>query len=316
MLSTPIPKLTLQSMDGLYEIVLDASSGWIRMPGATGLKMPPMETVSSRIPGVHGAVLQEVRALPRPVFLPIYCHAETGHLSFLQMEDLLRRIVDPLGARTFRLIGTTVRGSRELILSYAGGLEGADGGDVEGHSWCKVGLNATAYQPFASDMVERALTFRVSPGDAPFLGVAGGSDAPFPGMLTSGAVIGDAMTVRVNSEVPVYPPLTLIGPMDSFVGDLTPTVVNSDGTTTQITDQAWHVEIPAGVPAGSTLKLVSDPRARSVRLDGALAAGRVKLGSSYRPFYPGLNTLSVAAPGGNEDTRIILSWFEQYRSLW
>lgn len=312
----PIPKLALESMNGQHRIDLDDDSGWTRMPGSTGLKMPPMETIATRVPGVQGAVLQEVRALPRPVFIPIYCHGNSDHLTFLQMEDKMRQIVDPFGARRFRIIGTTARGSRELIVTYDSGLEGADGADVEGHSWCKIGLNATAFDPFARDMADRELEFRVTTAAVPFLGVVGGSDAPFPPMLTSGAVIGSDMPIQVYSKVPVYPRLDLVGPMDSFVGDLVPTVVDLDGNVIAVEDEAWHVDIPAGVPAGSTLTLVTDPRARSIRLDGDLAAGRVALGSALRPFYPGLNTLNVAAPGGSEDTRILLSWRESHWSLW
>jgi hypothetical protein len=156
----------------------------------------------------------------------------------------------------------------------------------------------------------------MAPAESPFLGAVGGTDAPFPGMLSSGAVIGAGMNVVVESDVPVYPNLTLVGPMDSFTGSLSPVVVNLDGTTTTLTGSTWSVSIPPGVPTGQTFSMVTDPRARSIRLNGALAAGRVALGSTLRPFYPGQNVLSVTAPGGNDDTKIFLSWRELYRSLW
>jgi hypothetical protein len=42
----------------------------------------------------------------------------------------------------------------------------------------------------------------------------------------------------------------------------------------------------------------------------------VALGSTLRPFYPGKNSLTVTSSGGDEDTLIVLSWREKFRSLW
>jgi hypothetical protein len=312
---TPIPLLLLESMDGSVRIPLDGSTGWIRMPGATGLEMPSYEVVSEYIPGVAGAVNTDVRVEPRSVFVPIYCGGSSNHLSYLSMMNLLRKLVDPT-IGTFKLVGKTAIGERELIVTYVSGLEGQDGVDAQGLAWGKFGLVATAHQPFARAREDRTLEFRMAPAEAPFLGAVGGTDAPFPGMLASGAVIGSGMSVTISSDVPVYPNLTLVGPMDSFTGSLAPTVIAPDGSLTTITGSAWSVNIPPGVPSGQTFTMVTDPRARSIRLDGALAAGRVALGSTLRPFYPGQNTLSVTAPGGNDNTKIFLSWRELFRSLW
>lgn len=312
----PIPKITLTSMNGLVRIPLDGSTGWIRMPGSTGLEMPPYDVIAGAIPGVAGGVVLDVRTQSRPIFIPIYCRSDTGHLSFLQMKDMLRSLVDPTTS-TFRIVGATTRGRRELVVTYTGGLEGADGADVEGQSWGKFGINVVAYDPYAQDLEDKTLEFLVATDSTPFLGVVGGTDAPWPDMmLASASVIGTGMPVTINSEVEVYPTLELRGPMDSFQGDLSPIVSNSDGSTTVLTDQAWNVNIPDGVPSGQTLRLVTHPRIRSTRLNGALAAGRIALGSTLRPFYPGLNVLNVVAPGGTVDTRILLSWRELHRSLW
>jgi hypothetical protein len=302
-----IPKLVLESMDGSVSIPLDGTSGWIRMPGATGLRMPPTEVISAPIPGVPGSLVQDVRTQARPIFIPIYGRSAAGVRSFYQMLDQLHSLIDP-NTGSFRLVGMSDRSVRELVVTYDGGLEGADGADSEGLSWCKVGLRMTAHDPYAQALTDHRLEFRVEATPTPFLGVAGGTDTPWPRALTSSSVIGTGMPVVVDSEVPVNPVLELTGPSDSFTGDLSPE--------SNVAGYEWAIDIPTGVPIGSTLRLVTDPRARSVRLDGALAAGRIALGSKLPPFYPGNNVLNVSAPGSTEDTVIVLSWRNKFRSLW
>lgn len=314
-LHEPIDRLSLESMDGSVVIPLDNTTGWIRMPGATGLEMAPVEVISKRIPGVPGAVVSDVRVSERPIFIPVYGRSTGGRTSYLQMMDRLYSLIDPTTG-SFKLVGTTTRGSRELVVTYEGGLEGADGADERGLSWVKAGLKLTAYDPFPRARTVRTLEFRATSDAAPFLGVVGGTDAPWPRMLSSTSVVGQGMEVRVGSEVPVYPDLTLVGGLESFAGTLSPVVTNPDGSQRAVTDQAWSVSIPDGVPPGSTLRMVTDPRYRSTRMDGDLAAGRIARGSTLRPFYPGLNVLDVVAPGGSESSRVILSWTERYRSLW
>jgi hypothetical protein len=312
----PPRRMVLESLDRSQTIPLDGSTGWWRMDGAVGLEMPPVDVARVAIPGVAGSSLNDVRVLERPIFLPLFTTSPGDAETHLAMLDAFRALVDPLTG-AFRIIGATDRGEREMLAVYLDGLEGATGRSESGTYWRKIGVNAVACEPFARARTNRVVEFATGASDTPFLGVVGGTDAPWPGSLGASTVIGNNMPVRVSAEVPVYPTLDLVGPMTSFAGTLTP----------QISDQAWSVNIPNGVPAGQTLRLVTDPRARSFRLgagdpadtpnwSGSLAAGRVARGSTLRPFLPGLNTLSVAAPGGTEATRIRLSWRELYRSLW
>lgn len=311
-----IPALSLESMDGSLSISLDARGGigWTRMPGATGLQMPPVDIASSPIPSAPGSIVQDVRVPARPVFVPIYGRATETTLQ--QMRDELHQLVDPLTVGSFKLVGTTDRGVREMVVHYEDGLDGADGIDSEGLSWCKLGLRMTAYQPYARAREDRTLIFTTPPTTPePFLGAVGGTDAPWPRALVTGSTIGEEMEVVVDSEIPVYPELRIIGKMGTFDSTLSPIVVK-DGVVTELTDQLWSVSLPLGVPAGSTFTLVTDPRARSARLDGALAAGRIARGSTLRPFYPGLNTLDVEATDTDATTAIYLSWRNLYRSIW
>jgi hypothetical protein len=315
-LSEMIPKLILESMDGSISIPLDGSTGWVRMPGATGLEMPPSTVVADRIPGMPGAMVTDVQIHSRPIFIPIYGRLDNGQASYRQMLDQIRSLMDPLNG-SFRLVGASVRGFRELVVTYDSGLEGNDGADLEGLSWCKVGLKVTAHEPYAQALEDRRLEFRVVAGTPePFLGVTGGTDAPWPRSMSNSAVVGSNMSTTVYSELPVYPKLELVGPMTAFDGTLSPTITRLDGTVAVVAGREWSVEVPNGVPGGATLVLVTDPRERSIRMNGTLAAGLVSRGSTLRPFYPGTNVLSVTAPGGTEETLIVLSWREKFRSLW
>lgn len=312
----PIPRLVLESLDRSVRIPLDGSDGFIRMPGSTGLEMPPIEVISRAIPGVAGTQLADVRIMERPIFIPLYVGGDGDMLTFRAKMNLLHRLVDPLNLNQFRLVGESAAGHRELIVTYTSGLEGGDAAMEAGLSWAKIGLNVVAQRPYARALEDKVLEFRYAASPTPFLGVVGGTDAPAPRALTSAAVIGQGMPIVIESDIPVYPTVELIGPMVSFISTMSPVIVGPDGKQTAVLDQQWALSIPQGVPTGSTFLAVTDPRNRSYRLNGALAAGRVALGSLLRPFYPGRNTLDVAAPGASEDTVIRISYRPLYRSLW
>lgn len=311
----PLLTLTLESLDGSRRIILDGSTGFTHMPGSTGLEMPPINLITAAIPGISGASLLDVRVDARRIFLPLFIGDGTGtQLEHLLRMDQLRSIIDPTTGM-FRILGATTRGERELLAVYAGGLEGDDDEDRNGLIWNKVGLTAIACQPFAQDRRDRAVEFQVAAGEAggAFLGTAGGTDTPWPRALSSSAVIGDNMRVLVASEVPVYPTLELVGPMDSFDSTMS---LEDTAAPPFFGGTQWSVSIPNGVPAGQTFRMVTDPRAISFRLDEAQAAGLVARGSTLRPFYPGVNVLDVAAPGADENTRVRIRWRELHRSLW
>jgi len=264
-----VPTLTLESLDGTKRIPLVNTAGWKALAGVTGLDMPPIDTATGRIPGVSGSVLQDARAEERPVFIPIRISAPDGLFATHRaaMQELLG-LVDPLRGQ-FRIVGSTASGERHLTVTYTDGLQGDYGTDRWGLHWRKVCLTAVACQPFAEARQDRLVEFQTSGGGGVFLGTAGGTDAPWPRALSSSSVIGENMRVPVTSEVPVYPTVELVGPMDSFTG----TVQLADASLSPYFGGApWSVSVPQGVPAGSTLRLVTDPRARSIRLDGQLAA--------------------------------------------
>ena len=311
-----VPNLTFESLDGTKKIQLDGISGWTHLPGSTGLEMPPVDVVTSAVPGVAGSVLEEVRVEERPIFIPIdAASTDSRQVTHRAMLKAIRELVDPLRGEFL-----VVCENRQLKVMYTEGLEGSFGSDF-GVYWRKFGLKALACQPWAEGRTDRPVEFQMASGGSPFLGTAGGTNTPWgTRKLTSSALISDNMRVWVDSEVAVYPIVELVGPMDSFTGTM-------DLATSQPGAGQWSVSVPNGVPAGYTLRLVTNPRARSIRMGagdpatnpswtGELAAGQVARGSTLRPFYPGVNLMNVGAPGGTDATRVRIVWRDLYRSLW
>ena len=74
--------------------------------------------------------------------------------------------------------------------------------------------------------------------------------------------------------------------------------------------------MPGAVVAGSVLTIVTDPRAKSIRLDGVPAPGLVARGSRLMPLVKGRNTLSVSAAGATASSRVSVSWRGLYLGLW
>jgi hypothetical protein len=269
------------------------------LKGATGLNMPPRELVTAASPGVVGTTLQEVKVGQREVFLPVHLSSDKDPVDFLDALADFESVAVPAG--TLQLVASSHKGERQLGVVYSDGLAGDEGQDASGSMWCRIGLKFIAPDPWWRDREESAAEFAVAPPAAPLVGKVGATDALWPGMLASSTVIGQGMEIRVASAIEVYPTLELTGPMTSFAGSM---------------DTGWSVSVPGGVPAGKTLRIVTDPRARSIRLDGELAAGRVARGSQLQPFSPGVNLLNVLAPGADERTKLRLSWRGGWRTAW
>lgn len=285
----------LESWDGTRRVEL--SSGPIRWrAGAVGLGVPPVNPYLSASPSVPGSMVTDVATLARPVLLPV----TIGGRNWAETWDAIQRlrdITDPTNGvgsdGNFRLVATSTRGTRQLGLVYQGGLE--DDGQPSQVRQNRV-LDLVAPQPFAEDRDEQTRPFVLEQDTAPFLGGVWGEI-----YLTSSSVAGSDTPVTMASAVPVYPVIEITGPADSVL------ITAGNGL---------RIEVPAGVPAGQTLRIVTDPRHQSTRLNGALAAGRVALGSRLVPFGLGTTLVDVSVPGATAATLLRLTWRGLHRGLW
>lgn len=292
----------LESLDGSVVVPL-SGEGRVLMPGATGLELPPRSVVTSSTPGLPGASLREVNYLERDVFLPLAFHSWESQSEFFgrlaELRSLLSSWGDVLGETgTFRLGVNSYDGHRLLDVVYKAGWEGTLGGSDSGRDWELVPLNLVAVSPFWRSREQISKHYAAVPGPA-FLGTGDNSN-PWPRRISSSRTIGTNMPIPVKGDVPVWPEFTFTGPIPSV----------------SITYPGTNISIPGGVPDGSVLRLVTDPRAQSARLDGAIAWGRINMGATFSPLLPGTNRVSIALATDSADAGLDLSWYTQWESAW
>lgn len=284
----------LESWDGSQRV--DLSSGPVRWRArSSGLGVPPVALSMASTPGVAGSSVSGVRTTARPVLLPLTVGGADWTATWDAIQQV-RDLTDPAGAGpdgSFWLVASSPRGVRRLGLVYESGLE-HDGTPSTVRQ--NPVIVATAPQPYASDREEQSRPYRLVQDTSPFLGGIWGQ------ISIVSSVIADADTpVEMFSAVPVYPTVEVTGPAESVL----------------ITaDNGLRIDVPDGLGSGDVLRVVTDPRRKSIRLNGDLAAGSLALGSRFAPFPLGVTPVSVVAPGATSDTRLELSWRGLHRGLW
>lgn len=284
----------LESWDGTQRVEL--SSGPVRWrAGAVGLEVPPATPYLTASPGTAGGRVAKVVTPRRPVLLPVTIGGGSWEETWEAIEQL-REITDPTDSGpdgSFRLVATSPRGTRQLGMLYQSGLEG-DGQPSQVRQ--NRVLDLVAVQPFAEDRTDQTQEFVLQQDTAPFLGGVWGEI-----YLVSSAVAGTGTPIDMASAVPVYPTIEITGPATSVL------ITASNGL---------RIDVPTGVLAGQTLRIVTDPRRKSIRLNGAVAANKLALGSRLEPFARGTTQVDVSAPGATGATLLRLTWRGLHRGLW
>ena len=264
-----------------------------------------MSVVVDGVPGVPGGVAVFSQTLVREPLLPLLINTadQAGQMDTVQQ---LRDLTDPSSAKltpdgSFRLVCSSPSGTRQVGLLYRSGLEGS-GTELP---WAvRYVLDCLAPQPYAEDRADLTREYSLGGGaDRFFAWDDEDTEAPnFEDLeLARDVILGDDMPLTIASEVAPYVTVEVVGPTGPGV------VVEAD--------TGLYLSVPDGIDAGSTLRIVTDPRRKSIRLDGEPATGMIARGSRLRPLAFGQNLLSVTAPGADENTRLRLSWRGLYRSL-
>lgn len=296
-------RLWLESWDGSVVLPLpldDYAHDMVAQRGLLGLGVNPTDIVTAGTPGVPGTRVVDVVTPERMVVLPVAFLREDQAGLWATIQEL-RDVTDPEGMTpdgNFRLVCASSSGTRQLGLAYRSGLEGEDqeydGTDV-------AVIEAVAPQPYAEDRYDQTKTFRLATVLDPFLAPAG-TDYPWgTRRLSPSTITGTGTPLEMFSAVPLYPVIELTGPADSVL------IVGGNGL---------RIDIPDGIPGGATLRMDTDPRRKSIRLDGELAAGMLARGSRLVPFGLGTTFVDVDAPGATADTLLRLTWRGLHRGLW
>jgi hypothetical protein len=312
---TDMRNLWLESWDGSVRIQIGGAShdGPVQLQvDATGLEVAPTEVERKSIPGVPGAVAVNSQTLVRDPLLPLLINTANQTEQWAEKQRLAD-LTDPSPEKltpdgSFRLVCASPSGTRQVGLVYESGLEGS-GTELP---WAvRYVLDCWGPQPYAEDRADTTREYALGGGDVFFALTQADAVPVFADLtLSPDVILGDDMPLDIVSEVAPYVTLEVVGPTGAGV------VVAAD--------TGLRLDIPAGVPGGSTLRVVTDPRRKSIRLFdnsdpddvGEPAAGMLARGSILRPLKFGQNKLSVTAPGATEDTRLRLSYRGQYRSLW
>lgn len=296
-------EMHIESLDGSLVIPLNVDVDRILKAGATGLGLPPLDVVTSTTPGMPGSWLQEVNVLEREVFIPLEFGSDKDQADMLAKLKQLRELVWPGAVNigdlgTFLLVCNSPAGERILTVTYKSGWEGTWGGADSGINWESFGLTLVAVDPYFRDRNPTNISYTATPGEV-FLG-DGDNSTPWPRQLSQSVVIGQGMQVVVQGDVPVWPKFVFTGPVNLA----------------DVTFPGTDVSVPNGIADESTLTLITDPRARSARLDGAIAWSAVAMGSTFAPLNPGMNIVNVEIGTFGADTGLLLEWTPGYKNPW
>jgi hypothetical protein len=297
-------RLWLESWDGSVVMPVPMDNlphEMIAQRGILGLGVAPTDLATEGTPGVAGSRVVDVIERDRPIALPLAFIADTQvdlWATIQQLRDLTDPTRDMTADGNFRLVCASSSGTRQLNLAYRSGLEGDD---LEYYGTDRAVLDLLAALPYAQDREDQWRDFRLAVDPMPFLSPPG-TDNPWGTLqLAPSSIAGADTPVEMFSSVPVYPVIEITGPADSVL------IEGENGL---------RIDVPTGVLAGQTLRIVTDPRHKSIRLDGALAAGKLARGSRLRPFSRGTTLVDVTAPGADSDTLLRLTWRGLHRSPW
>lgn len=300
-------RVWLESLDGSVVLPLtdEDDTRRVLLAGVQGMELPPVEVIRTTHPFIPGSTIREVNVLEREIFLPMRFEDTRSQTQFLATLAELRGVVWPgfsvdVGTvGTFRLCVSSRLGERVIDVTYLEGWEGDWAAESASESLERFGLRLLAVDPFFRNRDYTENTYRVDADGDVFLGSTDQA-APWPRALSASVVIGDGMQMRVEGDVPVWMEMIVDGPASSAA-------VTFPGTSAQV---------PAGVAAGSELVLVTDPRGRSARLDGAVAWDRIAMGATFAPLQPGPNTVNVELVAAGDGTSLTVRWKEGWLSAW
>jgi hypothetical protein len=312
--STPQDQRTfwLESWDGTVRIPIGSAThdGPVQLlTDASGLEEAPTSVTIDGVPGVAGGVATFSQTLVREPLLPLRISTANQAEQWVERQRLAD-LTDPSPEKltpdgSFRLVCATPAGTRQVGLVRQSGMDGT-GTELP---WTVLYvLDCAAPQPFAEDREETPREYSLGSGGGRFIAWdTGDVDTPAfqDARLAWDVILGDDMPLVIESEVAPYVTAEIDGPADA-------------GTLIEA-DTGLYLPIIEDVVVGSTLRIVTSPRGKSIRLitgsTSVPAAQMVGFDAVFKPLAFGTNNLSVTAPGATSATRLRLLYRGQYRSM-
>ncbi|WP_424214780.1 phage tail domain-containing protein [Streptomyces sp. BI20] len=301
-------KVTIAGSNGLGEVIpLTDFAGrkWPAMflqDGATGLDMPPMENHSDVSPNLDGGSFRSTRAAQREILLPLYLYG----IDRRSILDLKRRLAKTLNPKNgwCRLVFTEGDGtSRYLTGYYKGGMEGNEGTDSAGFTWCRYGIQLTCFDPWFYGTADTFAEWKTGAGKA-FLKGAGKPFIPLD--VNSGIISSIGVTVVNPGDVEAWPIWKLAGPVSSF------TITSQDGRSFGINPADKTTPV---VAAGKTLTIDTRPGFKTVTdSDGKNLWPQLDDSPALFDLPSGPSKLDVVIDAGADQADLQLTFSPRYES--
>lgn len=244
---------------------------------------PPVDVGERIAPGIPGALVGQVRHLPRDVILPLDVLGDDATELDERVAEFVR-LADPTRGPV-RLVAERADGSQRELLCYLVGGHEALTVRTAWASHVRMPIRLRALDPYWRAVSEHIHTFEqdvfdnnASPTafDAP---VPFDSLIPFDGVDAQGVAI---LKIVVSGDVETWPRFEVIGPGSS---------VEAANISYPSAKKVWRFSAPLG--SGDVLTIDSRPGVRSVLVNDLNRYGDLSNDSHLWPLLPGVNHVVV-----------------------
>lgn len=269
----------------VFELGRSGQDPVLHLHGSTGLGVAPVDIAKTdRIAG-DGSVVRGVRYTDREVYIPLAVEAESA-AALSEVRRTLNRLLAPhLGPVEVRIQDPATGTDRMIRGYYTDGLSG-DFGDSFHGTWQTLGLTFTCPDPWWLGL-EQTTEFAVNPGTKPFLSAT----VPFFPVVLAQSTVQGRFEVDIRGDGEVFPVWEVIGP----------------GTDLVISDGVSELRINGDFRAGSVTRI--DTRTKRIVPDRWTD---VPPSSRLFSLTPGRAVLTVTMVGATEDTKVRLTYREQF----
>lgn len=248
----------------------------------SGYLMPDFKRYEKWL-GEYG-YLDGLKVETREVFLPLIIKAEN---LLDAMRNLAKYFNPRLGDGKLRV--TYQDGSaRELICRYADGMTGNN--QNGGVGWQRAGIKLRAVQPYWRDTTEQSYLFTI--------GTPLNFFPMLPLHISNGGINGEVTVINAG-EVETWIKVTVNGPAESVI------LTNQTNGKTMTFPSLNMTE-------GDVLSINTAPGEKYIRLNGENAFNLLSRDSQLWALEPGNNHLVVQIGNGSAESKVYISFFQQY----
>ncbi|MFI5802977.1 phage tail domain-containing protein [Streptomyces sp. NPDC051561] len=275
----------------------------VMQAGATGLDMPPYAIFSDDSPSLDGSIYRSSRTTSREIMIPLYLYG----VDRQTLNALKRKLFQALNPKRGFCVLKFTEGSgqaRRISVYYKDGLDGAEGVDVSGFTWCKYALLLTAMDPWFYPSASESTRWDFGTG-LPFLST---SRKFFPMQISRGTMGGPGSEYLVSNpgDEDAWPVWELTGPIKSF------SLTSPKGEVLKAAPPDNGIDL---VPDGRVMEIDTRPGKKTVKDDqGMNYWAALDANPSFWPIEPGDSKCSISVVAGSGRASVRLAYTPRYAS--